>query len=211
MRVDVYPTHRTVARAAESPRQHREERHRREDLRRRRRARERARRATRSRSRRRAPRRSGTTCCATTAWATTTAVRELEHRLGRRADAGGHRRRELGVADLRPEEDRTPINASDPFWLIKLEYIGPGAPRRRSAAVDRRRQPAGAAAPCLAIPAGPAPRQARAGPRLRHAEPRRGRRRHLRRRVGVQRRDRPLRLEARRQEGNVRSVQRLPG
>ena len=102
-----------------------------------------------------------------------------------------------------------PINASDPYWLSKLQYVGPARRNGEALLLDRRRQPAEAAAQGVAVPARPAPRQARAGPRVRHAESRRRRRRHVRRRVGVQRRDRPLRLEARRQEGDVRSVQQL--
>ena len=46
---------------------------------------------TRSRSRRPAAKRCGTTCCATTGWATTAQVRQLERRLGRRGRTGGYR------------------------------------------------------------------------------------------------------------------------
>ena len=67
---------------------------------------------------------------------------------------------------------------TDPYWLHQAALRRAGAPQRRGAADVDARQPAEAAAPRLAVPAGPAPRQARAGPRLRHAEPRRrGRRR----------------------------------
>ena len=66
---------------------------------------------------------------------------------------------------------------------IKLHYVGPARRNGEALLVDRRGQPAEAAAPRLAVPAGPAPREARARPRLRHAEPRRRRRGDLRRRV----------------------------
>ena len=91
--------------AAAGPRQHAQERDRREDHRRRRRARERAAGLPVPDSRRPAPKRSGTTCCATTASATT--IRRYENW---NVDAAGvptlavDGRRELGVADLRPEE-----------------------------------------------------------------------------------------------------------
>ena len=46
---------------------------------------------------------------------------------------------------------------------------------------------------------------------LRHAEPRHRRRQHLRRHLHLQRLDGPLRLQAGRQEGDVRALQRLRG
>src|SRR5471032_132119 len=61
----------------------------------------------------------------------------------------------------------------------------------------------------MAVPARTTPRQAGAGRRLRHAESGFGRRLDLRRRVDLQRRHGPLRLQADRQEGNDRAVQRL--
>ncbi len=101
------------------------------------------------------------------------------------------------------------INTIEPFWLVKLDYIGP--PRRNGEGVAgvgyARSDQAGP--PCLAVPAGSAPREACAGHRLRHAEPRHGGRLDLRRRFSVQRRDGSLRLQAHRQEGDVRAVQRL--
>ena len=113
----------------------------------------------------------------------------------------------LGVADFRCEENGT--HQRQRSLLVRQAPIRRAGPtQRRSAAVGRCRQPAEAAAQGMAVPAGPAPREARARPRLRHAEPRRGRRGNLRRRLGVQRRDRPLRLEAHRQEGDVRALQR---
>ena len=102
------------------------------------------------------------------------------------------------------------INGNEPYWYNKLLYVGP-ARRNGEAlliidAVNPLKQPRRA---WQYLP-GQRRVQARARSRLRHAEPRRRRRGNLRRRVGVQRRDRPLRLEARRQEGDVRSLQQLP-
>ena len=138
------------------------------------------------------------------------ALRELERRRGRRADARRRRPTRSGRGRSTTRRRRAPISASDPYWYNKLLYVGPARRNGEALLLDRRGQPAEAAAPRVAVPAGPAPREARARSRLRHAEPRRGRRGNVRRRVGVQRRDRPLRLEARRQEGDVRSVQQLP-
>ena len=127
---------------------------------------------------------------------------------GGRAHARGRRRRVLGVADLRPEEDRSDIGKRS--VLVQQAVLRrAGAPQWRGVADHRLGQSAEATAPRLALPAGAAPHEARAGSRLRHAESRRRGCRDLRRRVGLQRRAGPLRLEARRQEGDVRPVQQL--
>ena len=93
------------------------------------------RRHTRSRSRRPATKRCGTTCCATTAWATT-ASSTTTGTSTRRACRARHRAvNVLGVADLRSEEDG-PIGATDPYWLVKLYYVGP--PRRAGEGLRHR-------------------------------------------------------------------------
>ena len=108
------------------------------------------------------------------------------------------------VSLLRPEQD------VDRHLLHGAPGLqGSGAPRRRrrcsctirSTYVER--QPAG-----VAVPAGAAAREARAGHRVRHAEPGHFGHDDVRRRVHVQRQDGPVRLQARRQEGDHRAVQR---
>ena len=117
----------------------------------------------------------------TAAWATTAQVRQLERRLGGHADAGDDRRGVLRVAGVRPEEDRRA--QGDRSVLVRQAHLPRArAPQRRGADGLGLGQSAEAAAPRVAVPAGPAPGQARAGHRLRHAESR------LRGRVDVRRR-----------------------
>ncbi len=166
--------------------------------------------ASRSRSRRPATRRCGTTCCATTASATTarsTTTGTSTRPACRRSRRPAKRTWAWPIYD--PKKTGA-IGATDPYWLVKLTYIGPARRAGEALLSGRLGQSAEAGTPRVAVPAGTAPRQARAGPRLRHAESRRRRRVDLRRRVGVQRRDGPLRLEARRQEGDVHPVRQLP-
>jgi hypothetical protein len=103
----------------------------------------------------------------------------------------------------------TPISANEPFWYNKLLYAGPARRNGEALLIIDAVNPLEAAAPRVAVPAGPAPRAPGARPRVRHAEPRRSRRGHVRRRVGAERRHRPLRVEARRQARDVRAVQQL--
>ena len=85
----------------------------------------------------------------------------------------------------------------------------PGAPRRRGADARRPARHRAEGPPRLDVPAGPAPRQDRPRSRARHAQPGHRRCDDVRRHVHLQRLDGPLRLQAGRQEGDVRSVQRL--
>ncbi len=100
-----------------------------------------------------------------------------------------------------------PIKGTDIYFRIKLNYLGPARRNGEACIGPGLGQPARTTAPCVAVPAGPAPRQGRAGSRLRHAQPRYRRCLDLRRCIHVQRRDGPLRLQADRQEGDVRPVQ----
>ena len=136
-------------------------------------------------------------------------VRELERRLRGGGLAGHLGQPHQRVPAVRPEAGRHRGQGHRSVLQAQALLHGPGAPRRGGVDGDRLGQPDRAAAPRLAVPAGAAPREARARPFLRHAE--RGHRGHvdLLRRVRVQRRDGPLRLQARRQEGDVRPVQRL--
>ena len=84
-----------------------------------------------------------------------------------------------------------------------------GAPRRRGPAGAGLHQPDEERPPRLAVPARPAPREAGTRHRLRHAQPRLGRRLDLRRRLGLQRRDGPLRLQAGGQAGDAGPLQHL--
>ena len=113
-------------------------------------------------------------------------VRHLERRRLGPADAVDHRRGRLRLADVRRQEDRR-HEGHRPVLVRQVPVPGAGAPQRRSHAGARLGQPAQAGAPRLAVPARPAPRAARTRYRLRHAEPRLGRRQHLRRRLAVQR------------------------
>ena len=197
--------------AAARARQHAEERHRRED-------------------RRRRPRASRTCCPAIPFPIPKTGYEAMWNHLLRysgarlrrlkydnwNVDSAGvptlavDRRGVLGVADLRSEEDGRDQGQRSVLATSSCIYVGPARRDGEALLVIDSVNPLKQGAPRLAVPAGPAPREARAGPRLRHAESGRRRRGDLRRRVGVQRRDGPLRLEARRQEGDVRPVQQLP-
>jgi hypothetical protein len=108
-----------------------------------------------------------------------------------------------------PKRSDTVAKESDPYFKLKLHYTGPARRAGEALMAIDSVNAIRAAAPCLAIPAGTAPRQARARPVVRHAQ--RGHRGHVDvlRRVRLQRRAGPVRLEARGQEGDVRSVQRL--
>ena len=97
-------------------------------------------------------------------------VRELERRLGRRADARHLGQPHQRVSAVRPEARRHGGQGERPVLQDQALLHGTGAPRRRSADGDRLGEPDRAAAPGLAVPARPAPREARAGPVLRHAE-----------------------------------------
>ena len=69
----------------------------------------------------------------------------------------------------------TPAKESDLFFKTKLYYQGPARRAGEAILLQRRRQPAQATAPWLAILARAAPRQAGTGSGLRHAEPGYGR------------------------------------
>ena len=103
----------------------------------------------------------------------------------------------------------TVAKETEPFLKLKLAYT---APARRAGealmAIDSV-NPIAAAEARMAVPAGAAAGAGGAGHRLRHAESRHRRRVDLRRRLRVQRRDGPVRLQADRQERDVRPVQRL--
>ena len=135
-------------------------------------------------------------------------VRQLERGRLRHAGAGHQRQALRRIPVLRPEEHQA--GRRNRRLLPHQDLLQrPGTPRRRSADGGGRGQPAQASAPRLAVPAGPAPREARARHLLRHAEPRHRRLGDLRRCVDLQRRDGPLRLQAGRQEGNAGPVQHL--
>ncbi len=131
-------------------------------------------------------------------------ARVVQHRLGRQAvaRAPGHGHLRLPVL----QRGKAP---GGHLLQGEVPVHGTTAPRRR-----RRADPGAArlhreGAPGLAVPAGTTPREARPGHRLRHAEPRDGRRELLRRHLPVQRIDGALQLHARRPQGGLRSVQRL--
>ena len=158
MRVDVYPTHRTVAvpqRVLDNTPKNAD---RRED---RRRAASRSRTcwpAIRSRFRRPAPRRSGTTCSATAGsgydgsrydnWNVDAAGVPT---LAVTADA-------YWAWPIYDPKKTGSISAERPVLVQQAALRRSRPPQRRSAAADRRGQPAEAAAPRVAIPAGSAPR-----------------------------------------------------
>ena len=101
------------------------------------------------------------------------------------------------------------LNAIRSLLVQQASLRGPRSPQWRGPSDHRLGQSVEAAAKSLAVLAGTAPHAARTRSGVRHAESGRGRRGNVRRRVRVQRRDRSLRLEADRQEGDVRPVQQL--
>ena len=143
--------------------------------------------AIRSRFRRPAPRRCGTTCCATRG----VALRQLKYETWNVDAAGVPTLATAGrLVNEWPIYDPKHADGADQgqrrrTGRCKLALHRAGAPQRRSADARRLGQSDEAAAPRVAVPAGPAPREARAGPRLRHAEPRHGRRVDVLRRRSV--------------------------
>ena len=136
-------------------------------------------------------------------------VRQLERGRLRHAGAGHQRQALRRVPVLRPEEHQA--GRGNRRLLPHQDLLQrPGTPRRRGADGGGRGQPVQASASRLAVPAGPAPREARPRHLLRHAQPGHRRLGDLRRFVDVQRRHGPLRLQAGRQEGNAGPVQHLP-
>ena len=64
------------------------------------------------------------------------------------------------------------ISAADPYWQVKLTYTGPARRAGEALLLIDSVNPLKQGTPRVAVPARPAPREARAGPRLRHAESR---------------------------------------
>ena len=137
-------------------------------------------------------------------------VRELERRLRGRGVA--RRPRATSPTSFRCTTRSAPdavAKETDPYWKLKLAYTGPA--RRAGEALMAIDSVNPIAQPRRAWQYLPGQRRVKLAPDLAYDTPNAGTARHVDvlRRVRVQRRDGPLRLEARRQEGDVRPVQRL--